>query len=275
MGENDADSYAKSAKNLAEKALGPAAEAFGTEVAPLGKKAGALTVRVGDLLIRAMASLVYGMEKSADWIENAVSERLKDIPEEKIVAPTPRIAVPTLQALTYSLQDESIREMFANLLAADMNADTKERVHPAFVEMIREMTPGDARTLKVLSKQNQVEFRVRVRSGSQFQEVGHDFTFSIDGLNEYALKKILSNLKRLELIETRPNEWPLLENLATEEERVTKRFTPAFNSMRSLPAEVRAQVHLPGELSLEVFKTGLYMTPMGIDFAQVCLKDKP
>ena len=63
--------------------------------------------------------------------------------------PNPRIAVPALQALTYSLDDELIREMFANLLAADMNAETKKDAHPAFVELIKEMTPADARVLKI------------------------------------------------------------------------------------------------------------------------------
>jgi hypothetical protein len=74
-----------------------------------------------------------------------MDQRLKGVPREKIVPPEPRIAVPALQALTYSLDDKLIRDMFANLLAADMNVDTKRDAHPAFVEIIKEMTPAEAR----------------------------------------------------------------------------------------------------------------------------------
>ena len=54
-----------------------------------------------------------------------------------------------MQALTYSLDEEHIREMFANLLAADMNADTKKGAHPAFVEFIKDMTPIEAKLLLI------------------------------------------------------------------------------------------------------------------------------
>ena len=52
-----------------------------------------------------------------------VTRRLVGIAEGKIVPPNPRIAVPAMQALVYSVGEEHIRDMFANLLAADMNID--------------------------------------------------------------------------------------------------------------------------------------------------------
>jgi len=157
--ENEETSIGKSNKSdsteqLKGKALGPAAESFGKEIAPLGQKFGALTNRVGDLLVRQLNHVVYGLEKTSAWIENAVAERLRGVPAEDIIEPNPRIAAPALQALTYSIGDETIREMFANLLAADMNAKTKSKAHPAFVEMIKELTPSDAHVLKLLQKQS-------------------------------------------------------------------------------------------------------------------------
>lgn len=146
------------------RALGPAADEFGKEIVPLGKKAGALTNRVGDLLLRALEPLVYGLEISANWIEKAVTDRLNNVPQDQIRPPNPRIAVPALQALTYSMEDSLMRDMFANLLAADMNAAKKEDAHPAFVEFIKEMTPADARVLKIARAAPQTSFIVRVGS---------------------------------------------------------------------------------------------------------------
>ncbi len=69
--------------NVLNKALGPAAQQFGQEIAPLGKEVGALTVRVGNLLIRASEPFVYGLQKSAGWVEQAVTQRLSNVPEDK------------------------------------------------------------------------------------------------------------------------------------------------------------------------------------------------
>jgi hypothetical protein len=153
------------------KALSPAAEEFGKEIVPLGTRAGQLTSRVGVLLIRTLEPLVYGLERSADWIERAVTDRLKDVPPESIVPPSLRIAAPAMQALTYSMDDELIREMFANLLAADMNAQTKKDAHPAFVELIKEMTAIDARVLKVCQPGFETSFLVRAGTEMRFYEV--------------------------------------------------------------------------------------------------------
>ncbi len=262
----------KLARGLGEKALGPAADEFGKELAPVGKELGVVVAKVSRMLISGLSGSVYGLEQVGGWIKEQVSQRLKDIPEDKIVEPNPRIAVPATQALLYSMNDELIREMFANLLAADMNADKKGQTHPAFVEMIREMTGPDAKMLSVLRLNAQIQFRIRLKSGNQWQELGHDYSFAIDGLQLQQMQKTESNLRRLEIIEARPNEWPLLPNLEAIEVEVRKKYDGIYKSVVQIPKEIREKVYLPGDtLQLEVFKTGLYMTPMGSDFARVCL----
>src|SRR5262245_46888755 len=119
---SDEKPKASGIQKVAEEAFTPAATEFGQEIAPLGRATGALTNRVGQLLLMPFSGLVYGLEKSAEYIKRAVTERLKDVPQDKIVEPQARIAVPAMQALTYSVEEQHIREMFANLLAADMNA---------------------------------------------------------------------------------------------------------------------------------------------------------
>jgi hypothetical protein len=151
-------------RTVADKAFGPAAEQFGKELAPVGRELGVVTAKVSRMLISGLSGTVYGLEQVGDWIKAQVSERLRDVPDDKIIEPNPRIAVPATQSLLYSMGDELIREMFANLLAADMNADTKGQTHPAFVEMIREMTTADAKVLTVIRRGAQIEFRVRIMS---------------------------------------------------------------------------------------------------------------
>src|SRR5262249_50908232 len=151
----------------------------------IGTELGIVSARVGRLLISGLQKSVYGFEQVGAWIEKSVSERLKNIPVDKIVEPDARIAAPATQALIYSMTDEVIREMFANLLASDMNADEKEKVHPAFVEMIKEMTRTDA------------EILLQMPQG--WQEIGYTFSFEVAGINSFKIRKSISNLRRLEV----------------------------------------------------------------------------
>ena len=78
--------------------------------------------------------------------EKLLAKKLENIEPEKIVSPEPYVAVPALQAISYSMNSDELRELYANLLAKSMCIDTKNSVHPSFVEIIRQMSPLDAAT---------------------------------------------------------------------------------------------------------------------------------
>ena len=82
--------------------------------------------------------------------EKLLEEKLKRIPEDKIVEPEPYVAVPAIQQLSYSLDSEELRELYANLLASSMNSDKKNDVHPAFVDIIKQLTPSEAKLLSCI-----------------------------------------------------------------------------------------------------------------------------
>lgn len=88
----------------------------------------------------------YAMKET----EALLAEKLKNISEEKIVEPEPYVAIPAIQQLSYSFDSHELRDMYANLLASSMNIDTKYDVHPAFVDIIKQLTPDEAKLLKSL-----------------------------------------------------------------------------------------------------------------------------
>jgi hypothetical protein len=185
---------------IADRALGPAADAFGREVEPLGKEAGAVVLKVGRLLVSGLDGTVYGIGQVANWMRDAVAKRLSQIPPDRIVEPNPRIAVPATQALVYSMGDAFIREMYANLLAADMNADKKKTVHPGFVEIIKEMTPAEAKAMQLLHRQPHFEYIVKAPKQDKWMELAELMHEGVGvGMKECAIG--LSNLQRLGLVE--------------------------------------------------------------------------
>lgn len=86
----------------------------------------------------------YSLERTALLL----SKKLENIPPENIVSPEPHIAVPALQQLSYSIDNENLREMYSNLLAKSMNRERQNEVHPSFVEIIKQLSPEEAVILK-------------------------------------------------------------------------------------------------------------------------------
>ena len=80
-----------------------------------------------------------------------LEEKLKNVPPEQIQPPEPHVAVPALQYLSYCMDNEELRDMYANLLANSMNTVVKNGVHPGFVEIIKQLCPDEAKILRYLS----------------------------------------------------------------------------------------------------------------------------
>ena len=103
------------------------------------------------LPLQAVNALLVNPRK---WIANAeyklqetnalIANKLKYIDENKLIAPPDYVAVPALQALSYSMDSDDLRDLYANLLAKSMNKDTSSSVHPAYVEIIKQFSPLDA-----------------------------------------------------------------------------------------------------------------------------------
>lgn len=82
--------------------------------------------------------------------EKLLAYKLENLDPKKIVPPEPYVAVPAIQAISYSKDNEQLRNLYANLLSKSMNVDTKDNVHPSFVEIIKQLSPLDAKLLKNL-----------------------------------------------------------------------------------------------------------------------------
>lgn len=122
----------------------PAAKEVGTALQTVAK-----TVHIA---LAPVSALVWGYEQLKDFVSTNVSERLKDVPPENIIPPKPNVAGPALEALRYTGHEESLSEMYANLLAAAMTKDIAAGAHPSFVEIIKQLTSDEAKLLKYLSE---------------------------------------------------------------------------------------------------------------------------
>lgn len=133
----------KTAPTLYEDALQPATQEFGEILALIPR-----TIKAALLPLRQW---ITEREYKLAETEKLLAKKLEHVSENKIVTPEAYVAVPAIQAISYSMNSKELRNLYANLLAKAMNSDTKDLVHPSFVEIIKQMSPIDALVLKEIA----------------------------------------------------------------------------------------------------------------------------
>lgn len=76
-------------------------------------------------------------------------EKIDTIPNEKLQEPKMRIVGPAIEASKFYIEEEAFREMFAELIASTCNIDYADKVHPAFPEIIKQLSPLDVKFLEL------------------------------------------------------------------------------------------------------------------------------
>ena len=131
------------------KAIVP--EIYKDLVKPTVSEVGTVAGRTVKALLSPIRGLLWGWEQIEKVVEEGVTKRFEKIPEERRKSPEPEIAVPLIQALSYTAQNETLREMYINLLANSMDTEKEKIVHPSFVEIIKQMNSLDAKVFDKLS----------------------------------------------------------------------------------------------------------------------------
>jgi len=210
------------AQALSTVGVGPAAkELYVDLLRPTAIETGKNLLVVARLVSLAMAPLsgmVWGMERIRDWLGAAILKRLAHIAEDQIQSPPPFIAGQILLQLPFCADQEELREMYANLLAAAMTKDLAPQVHPAFVQIIQQLTPDEglvvreiARGGSAFSLQETFDGELNLETGStSISDQFRALCESASALQPAMSDAYLDNLLRLKLLtETRWSEGRL------------------------------------------------------------------
>ncbi|WP_082487948.1 DUF4393 domain-containing protein [Methylophilus sp. Leaf414] len=76
--------------------------------------------------------------------------------------PKVSIAGPTIQALAFAHEEDALREMYLELLKAAMDSRVSTEAHPAFVEIIKQLSPEEANLVKPLLDSNTPAIEIRL-----------------------------------------------------------------------------------------------------------------
>ncbi|MCP3943735.1 MAG: DUF4393 domain-containing protein [Desulfobacteraceae bacterium] len=121
-------------------------------VQPFAKETGKALATVGkavNVALSPISLLVWSYDEIKDFVEKKVTEKLKNVPENRMTTPPLNVVGPAVEALRFTGQEETLKDMFANLIANSLDSKTVLEAHPSFVDIIKSLSPDEGLILKI------------------------------------------------------------------------------------------------------------------------------
>lgn len=119
----------------------------------LGKTALTITKTINNVLL-PLAAINFAFDKARVYFDEKFADdlatRTATIPTEDIVEPRASIAGPTLQGLAFTHEEVALKDMYLGLLSTAMDRRVASNAHPAFVEVIKQISADEAPSLQQL-----------------------------------------------------------------------------------------------------------------------------
>ena len=144
----------------------------------LGETALTITKTINNVLL-PLAAINFAFDKARKYFsekfQQDLSEKTSEIPPDQIVEPKASIAGPTLQGIAFTHEEPCLKDMFLSLLATAMDARVSPEAHPAFVEIIKQLTSDEAELLCSILKSEVVlpivQIRLKEKDGSGWRSL--------------------------------------------------------------------------------------------------------
>lgn len=244
----------KTAPTLYEDALQPAVQ-----------EVGKFTARVPRAINAAFSGLdkwILNKEYNVEETKKLLEQNLKNIDPEKIVTPDAYVAVPAIQAISYSMNSKELRNLYANLLSKSMNIDTKDSVHPAYIETIKQLSPDDAVYFKHLCQlevRPMIDVKLDFPHSLQTTIAKNNNLFSENYVKNFPLA--IDNLSRLGLINIPVGIWYGTDSL----------YEPLIAVLKLQFSLDKCKPSYPSAIGVFFDKKRIDITEYGNNFYKVCV----
>ncbi|MFZ1852394.1 MAG: DUF4393 domain-containing protein [Nitrosomonas sp.] len=268
FGNENGGAIGETAKAVSE--LAKSVPIYQDAIQPAAKEAGKslhLVTRAVNAALTPVEGLVWGIEKIRDFVRERVAAKLENVPPEEVQQPKPNIAVPAIEALRYTGAESELAELYANLLATSMDKVTAYRAHPGFVDMIKNMSPDEAKLMRFLAtgrNQPLINIKLVVNDQGHFRITHrHISLIGIKANCEHPplASNYLDNLTRLGLIS-------IQERFITRDEVYTE--IEGFPQIKQIIDDLSKNEGC----RVEVDRLLIEVTDLGKQFIRACVIDK-
>lgn len=243
-----------------EDAIQPAAKQVGKDLETVAK-----AIHVA---LEPLAGLVWGWDQIKQYFLIPVAEKLRHVPPDRITTPSFHVAGPIVEALRFTGHEESLRELYANLLATSLDAETTKNAHPSFVDIIKNMSPDEARIIRLFATSKSfplIDLKAKnISEGNyklllrNYSHIGREAACEHQDL----VQSYLDNLCRLGLLEIPPGKT--LADVAAYE---------VLESANELAA-LKEQIDADGDHTIDFERKTVVTTMLGKQFCEACVIEK-
>ncbi|MFG1656882.1 DUF4393 domain-containing protein [Micromonospora chersina] len=85
-----------------------------------------------------------------DVFPEEMAAKTAHIPDEHMITPPASVAVPAMQGLSYTFEEPDLRELYLNLLTTATDDRRTGDAHPAFAEVIKQLSAPEAKFLNTI-----------------------------------------------------------------------------------------------------------------------------
>lgn len=249
-------------------------------VKPSAKKSGDIVAGLLSFVSETIDTGLYIYKENLAYYKEKCHAKIKakidEIPQENLTMPDIGILGETMECLKYNLDKDYLVELYSNIIARNVDVSTKDKVHPTYISIIKDLSFKDICFLEALFKfQNKGNAYIPVASLSIVSDKKEmDKTFRTPKyyikLPDYIVDKddigiILENLVRLNLIEIDFQRW-----LTDEEEynyikgQAEIIYKPTFKTLEYVyKCECHVEIREKGILNL---------TNLGESLLKLCIR---
>lgn len=214
-------------------------------------------------------------EQKAIAFEKEMEHKYNSIPEKERVEPQLHIVGPTMESLKYNIMDDDLAELFSNLLVSDMDIRTQNLCTPAFVKVVEQLSPADARVFKTIFNECAKAEIIPIckvdlcKIDDEKRKIRKEYLplylvgIEVDKLNPNDVSKSLQNLERLGLLTIDFLKW------RSDDEVYNKLIDNSYiESLKAWANQIAGESHIA-----KVGSKGLLeVNDFARDFAKVCLR---
>lgn len=269
------DEGIKSAAEIAKavKGIVESVPIYQDAIQPVAKQVGTTLETVGKAVNTALFpinALIWGADQIKDFVQTKVAEKLKDVPPENIIPPKPNVGGPAIEALRFTGHEEALSDLYANLLATAMNRETASGAHPAFVEIIKQLTPDEAKLLVLFTSGVPLPI-INIRW--EYKNPSSEKSGGMDVMNYFSHLGLIASCEYSELT---PTYIDNLCRLGLAEIPEFYQFTGVgvYDSIENDESvkKLTSQIESNPELKAVIDRKGIRVTPMGQQFVKSCTR---
>lgn len=251
-------------------AIQPAAKQIGEVFETLAK-----TIKV---VLLPLTAIVWGYDRIGDFLQQKLTQKLANVPLDRIKTPSFIVAGPIIEGLQFASEEETLRELYANLLATSIDSETAKNAHPGFVQIIKNMSPDEARIMKFIATEKSlplIDIYIKNKISHSWNAVYRNFSFIRRDSKCEVLELVpsyLNNLCRLGLTEI-----PIGDYLSDPENQTKQRRKSHIYSELKKDKEVVELIKdtaFKKDSFVDIKDKVIDLTDFGRQFCSACVIDK-